>query len=394
MAPKRRTPMEEPQFASSSSEEDIAASGEDEEEKEGEEEEDEEEEEDHSSDQEDEAQGMPSKLSSPPFHTQTSKKPDSTTQQPDSDSEFETDSESESESELQVKNGISKPVASKPMEKAPPPKATKPRSETLKSAVGEKRVSEADRTPTEDSKRAKVKDSEAGGKKSEDAKKQLFQRVWSEDDEIAVLKGIIEFNETKGIDPAKDMNLFYDFIKKSLHFDVTLAQLKDKVWRLKKKFGHHVVKGKKGEDKIFAKPHDQKAFKLWKQIWGSEKSGGVGVQSSDAKPNGKAKQGRKSLAELKAELGLNSGKEEEKTEKAEVDVGRTASMLKKIVDFGRIADYVMTKGLDLPDEPKKAEMEEKWKKLHVEEVELFLKKTELIIEQTKLMLEAYKAQED
>ncbi|KAJ8761424.1 hypothetical protein K2173_001555 [Erythroxylum novogranatense] len=391
MTPKRPTHMEERPSASSSSEdEETAANGEDDESKEAEEDEDEdeEEEEDHSSDQEDEAQGMPSNLCSPPFHTQTSKKPDSATQQPYPDSEFET--ESESESELQVKNAITKPVASKPMEG----------SKTLKPAVGEKRFSEVDRTPTKDLKRAKVKDSEAGGKKSEDAKKQLFQRLWSEDDEIAVLKGIIEFNETKGIDPAKDMNLFYDFIKKSLHFDVTLTQLKDKVWRLKKKFGNHVVKGKKGEDKIFAKPHDQKAFELWKKIWGSEKSGGVGVESSAANPNGKAKKGGKSLAELKAELGLNSEKEGDKAEKAEVDVGRSASesqsnrMFDKIIDFAGMADYVTKKGLDLIDEPKKAEMEEKWKKLHVEEVELFLKRIELMREQTKLMLEAYKAQED
>ncbi|KAJ8761529.1 hypothetical protein K2173_001664 [Erythroxylum novogranatense] len=382
MTPKRPTHMEY---------------GEDDEGKEGEEDKDEEEEEDHSFDQEDEAQGMPSNLSSPPFHTQTSKKPDSPTQQPDLDSEFET--QSESESKLQVKNAITKHAASKPMEVGTPPKATKPRSKTLKPAIGEKRFSEVDRTPTKDLEKATVKDSEAGGKKSEDAKKQLFQRLWSEDDEILCVKRIIEFNETKGIDPAKDMNLFYDFIKKSLHFDVTLTHLKDKVWRLKKKFGNHVVKGKKGEDKIFAKPHDHKAFELWKKNWGSEKSGGVGVESSAANPNGKAKKGGKSLAELKAELGLSSGKEGDKAEKAEVDVGRSASeskssgMFDKIIDFAGMVDYVTKKRLDLIDEPRRRDGREV-EKLHVEEVELFLKRIELMREKTKLMLEAYKAQED
>ncbi|KAF2299862.1 hypothetical protein GH714_004938 [Hevea brasiliensis] len=289
------------------------------------------------------------------------------------------------------------------------PKTTKPRTKpsasspaTTKSAAAVKRASETDRDP-KDSKRGKNKDLESDGvvEKSEDTKKQLFQRLWSEDDEIAVLKGIIDFTEKKGVDPAKDMTSFYDFIKKSLHFDVSLSQLKDKVWRLKKKFENHVSKGKKGEEKTFSKAHDQKSFDLSKKIWGSEATSGGGVDLG-VKSNGKAKGAinslrGKSLAALKAELGVDVEKETEKVDKMEVELDRHSG-LKQTVQFdksasvGGMEEYVVKKGLDMLEGAKKAEMEEKWRQLHVAELELFLKRNELIREQAKLMLAAYKTE--
>ncbi|KAG8634410.1 hypothetical protein MANES_17G030155v8 [Manihot esculenta] len=153
------------------------------------------------------------------------------------------------------------PIALKLMEENPL-KTTKHRSKSLastqvavKSTAAVKRGSETDRDPKE-SKRSKKKDSESDGSvdKPEDIKKQLFQRLWSEDDEILVLEGIIDFTENKGVDHAKDMNSFFDFIKSSLHFD----------------FEKHESKGKMGEDKTFSKAHHKKSFDLWKKIWSSE----------------------------------------------------------------------------------------------------------------------------
>uniref|UniRef100_A0A2C9U4F8 Glabrous enhancer-binding protein-like DBD domain-containing protein n=1 Tax=Manihot esculenta TaxID=3983 RepID=A0A2C9U4F8_MANES len=143
-----------------------------------------------------------------------------------------------------------------------PLKTTKHRSKSLastqvavKSTAAVKRGSETDRDPKE-SKRSKKKDSESDGSvdKPEDIKKQLFQRLWSEDDEILVLEGIIDFTENKGVDHAKDMNSFFDFIKSSLHFDVSLNQLKDKVLRLKKSLRNMKAKGKWVKIRHFLKP--------------------------------------------------------------------------------------------------------------------------------------------
>ncbi|KAJ8761668.1 hypothetical protein K2173_004444 [Erythroxylum novogranatense] len=135
------------------------------------------------------------------------------------------------------------------------------------------------------------------------------------------------------------------------------------------------------------------------EIWGSGKIGG-GLEPSSAKPNGKPSKCGTSLDEVKAEPGIDSRKEGEGVEKMEVDVRRSclelrsSKMFDKSVEFGGMADYVVKRGLDLVDGEKKAKMEEKWRKLHVEEVELFLKRIELMREQAKLMLEAYKARED
>ncbi|KAI8020777.1 putative transcription factor [Camellia lanceoleosa] len=89
------------------------------------------------------------------------------------------------------------------------------------------------------------------------------------------------------------MNVFYDFIKKSLHIDVSKTQLFEKVRRLKKKYENNASKSKMGEDRIFSKAHEQKTYELSKNIWfGGANS--VGVDST--KVNGKAKKNQSQRA--------------------------------------------------------------------------------------------------
>ncbi|OAY24620.1 probable transcription factor At1g11510 [Manihot esculenta] len=415
MAPKRSIPLEDPPPASSSSEEESSSGEEEEEEEDGDD--GAEAKVEGSSTEEDEANEKQQKPSSQLPQNQTSKpvpeKSHFTTQQagPESDSDgSETETDSDDDLPNRALGTTVKPIASKLIEENPL-KTTKHRSKSLastqvavKSTAAVKRGGETDRDP-KDSKRSKKKDSESDGgvEKPDDIKKQLFQRLWSEDDEIAVLEGIIDFTEKKGVDPAKDMNSFLDFIKSSLHFDVSLSQLKDKVWRLKKKFEKHVSKGKMGEDKTFSKAHDQKTFDLSKKIWGSEASSGGGVDlvlksNGKGRKNGNNSQKGKSLTALKAELGADIEKENEKVDKMEVEM-QSHSGKKHILQFDKrvcvagTEDYVVHRGLDMLEGPaKKPEMEEKWRKLHVAELELFLKRNELIREQAKLMLASYKTE--
>ncbi|GMP33496.1 hypothetical protein CsSME_00006791 [Camellia sinensis var. sinensis] len=82
------------------------------------------------------------------------------------------------------------------------------------------------------------------------------------------------------------MNAYYDFIKKSLHIDVSKTQLFEKVRRLKKKYENNVSKSKMGEDRTFRRLMSKKTYELLKKIWfGGANS--VGVDS--AKVNGKAR---------------------------------------------------------------------------------------------------------
>ncbi|KAF9665934.1 hypothetical protein SADUNF_Sadunf16G0176800 [Salix dunnii] len=375
MAPKRPPPAEDPPSASISEEE------EEEEESSSAAEEEEEEE---------QSDGEQSQPSQPQNKTQNAplKITETTTQQSESD----TDSESESESDQ-----IVKPISSKPMDQAPPKAASaaskKSRSKpaTLEKTSALKRGNKTDR---EDSKRAKNKESKP--EKPEDSKKQLFQRLWTEDDEIALLRGIIDFTEKKGYDPSKDMNAFYDFIKKSLHFDVSMTQLKDKISRLKKKFENH-VKGKKGENKSFSKPHDQKGFDLSKSIWGSEgsiKANGRKYESGKTLNNNRTGNGKK-LEASNPELGMDVREED----RVEVEMGRGSSV-KSVLKFdssvsvGSMEDYVLRMGLNFMHGTEKEKMEEEWRKLHVAELELFLKRNELIREQANLMLATFKTEKD
>uniref|UniRef100_A0A6N2KMB6 Glabrous enhancer-binding protein-like DBD domain-containing protein n=1 Tax=Salix viminalis TaxID=40686 RepID=A0A6N2KMB6_SALVM len=373
MAPKRPPPVEDPPSASIS-----------EEEVEGESSSAAEEEEEHS----DGEQSQPS-----PQQTQnkTQNPPLKITETATQQSESDTDSESESESDQ-----IVKPITSKPMDQTPPKAASaaskKSRSKpaTLEKTSALKRCNETDR---EDSKRAKNKESE----KPEDSKKQLFQRLWTADDEIALLLGIIDFTEKKGYDPSKDMNAFYDFIKKSLHFDVSMTQLKDKISRLKKKFENH-VKGKTGENKTFSKPHDQKGFDLSKSIWGSEgsiKANGRKYESGNTLNNNNKTGNGKQLEASNPELGMDVREED----RVEVEMGRGSSvksvlMFDSSVSVGRMEDYIVRMGLNFVHGTEKEKMEEEWRKLHVAELELFLKRNELIREQANLMLASFKTEKD
>ncbi|KAJ0076105.1 hypothetical protein Patl1_35072 [Pistacia atlantica] len=191
------------------------------------------------------------------------------------DSESECDSDSDSES-------TPKPIATKPMEAT----TSKPRSKATA-----KRPSGTEES-LKDSKRAKKKemgadlDKENQKKPGEDTKKlQPFQRVWSDEDEIVVLKGLIDFTTKKGMDPSQDMNAFRDFIKKSLHVEFTRIQVKEKIRRLKKKYENNL--GKKGEDTTFSKLHEQETYDLSRKLWGNGNTSGV--FESVAKSNNKAK---------------------------------------------------------------------------------------------------------
>ncbi|KAL5839718.1 hypothetical protein ACOSQ4_012326 [Xanthoceras sorbifolium] len=393
MAPKKPNPMEEPPAASSSDDE----------------EEETEEEEASSEDEEEDDEGTPepTQLSSPPPQQTpkqgAAKKPEAaaatTPQSKSSSSEDESGSESESESEA---DQTPKPIATKPMEETP--KTTKPRSKPPSKRPNETDAAQKDVKRVKKGTDADADEEEASESKKpgEDTKKQLFQRLWSEDDEIAVLKGMIEFSTKKGVDPNQDMNAFHDFIKKSLHVDVSRNQLVDKIRRLKKKYENNLERGiKKGEDRTFSKPHEQKAYDLSKKVWGGEGSGGV-VESA-AKSNGKARKiqnqrgNSKQLAALKAEL-LNGPKE---VEKMEVDNDKELSLktpmdvekflFDKSLGVAGLEDYVVKNGLDMIGGSKKTELEQRWKKLHIAQLELFVERIDLVKEQAVLMLESLKS---
>ncbi|GJX40141.1 GLABROUS1 enhancer-binding protein-like protein [Tanacetum coccineum] len=59
--------------------------------------------------------------------------------------------------------------------------------------------------------------------------KQLFARLWSEENEIELIEGMLNYvNEIKK-DPIAKINDFYEFVKGDVHVDVTTSQMLNKV---------------------------------------------------------------------------------------------------------------------------------------------------------------------
>ncbi|CAL1382940.1 unnamed protein product [Linum trigynum] len=130
-------------------------------------------------------------------------------------------SDTDSDSDLPPKSSGVLLIASKPQPKA---QVHSVPASSSKSTPTTKRASETERE-AKDAKRQKEVaeiDMDGDGKK-ENMPRVLFQWLWGENNDIAVLNGLIEFAERKGFDPLKDMVALYDFIKKSVAVDVSLS---------------------------------------------------------------------------------------------------------------------------------------------------------------------------
>lgn len=434
MAPKRPPPAEDPPAPSSTSEEEEE--NEENEENEEEEEEEEESSPEESSEEEEEGEENKSTVLTPPPAVDkkaSSNKLVATTpakSTPQSSSEDEEDgSESESESDSPPKSRRSsrgadptiKPIATKPMEETPKSKKarSKPGVFVTPSPVKSSPVKPSNsKRPGEiglerkESKRAKKKEPEAeaeeeedGKKTGDDSKKQMFQRIWSEEDELGILKGMIDYSAKNGSVPYPngDMNEFYDFVKNTLHGDFSRVQLTDKARRLKKKYSNNVSRAKLGEDPTFQKPHEQRAFELSKKIWGGE-GNSVGVQQSN-KANGKARKNQKPNKAVKVEdvevLSVINGDDKEAVKLENEPKSEPPKKYSLVVsDFTRInesvgmsssMDRAIEIGLGLLSEPVKAELKEKWKELEDEEFQLYMKKLDLIQMEARVSMQAYRA---
>uniref|UniRef100_A0A7N0T6I1 Glabrous enhancer-binding protein-like DBD domain-containing protein n=1 Tax=Kalanchoe fedtschenkoi TaxID=63787 RepID=A0A7N0T6I1_KALFE len=420
MAPKKPTPFEHPPRADPSSDEE-----EDQEESGGSEEE------------EEPSLSQPKitkKSTLPPAaekNSTLSKKPELKPEESSSDedgSDSASDSGSGSEVTPPAPDPSVKPISSKPAEDSPKvlakrklkkpdaPPAVASAVSVTKSAGKRPAEGKGDgKNPKKSKKVADVEDrqvkeeakkpaaDEEVKKVGEDSKKQLFQRLFSEDDEIAVLKGMLEYSAKKGIDPMDDLNDFHDFVKGSIHVDVTGAQLIDKIKRLKKKYENNARRSKTGVDKTFSKPHEQISYDLSKKIWGFENANATSASNGgfELNANGKGKRTPKpnmtpdqkekhaSTLQIPKDIRVRN-----KQERAPQDYSSSLFLaeLMKSKDAVRmgLSEELLKRGLELLDDEMKARLEERWKNLLVAESELHYQRLGLIRDQVKLSLDAYK----
>ncbi|KAF3569192.1 hypothetical protein DY000_02012744 [Brassica cretica] len=371
---KKRNPLEDPPAASSSDEEEVESSAEEEEE-----------EDDNSSSEEEEEDDPKPPPSSSAVTIAVPGKPTATLPA-DSESGSETETDSESEPEQPTNKGSGKAVLTAKKDKdAPPPP---PVALALPAKSGAKRPSTEGPSKETNSKRVK-KDEE----KREDSKKPAaFQRLWTEEDEIAVLQGMIDFKKDTGKSPYDDTNVYYDYIKKSISFEVSKNQFMDKIRSLRKKYI-----GK--EKPSFTKPHDQKSYRLCQYIWGPD---GMGLESA-VKSNGASKKSQKKTKKLdsvKQELSFGASPNGKTVDDYENDVEVAVAakkhdwfdnsfLVQGIAGFGVDEHHVKQRWSLVPVETKK-KVEEKLKLLQAKEIEFVLQKTEVLHQVTTMIAEASK----
>ncbi|KAJ6791652.1 putative transcription factor [Iris pallida] len=101
--------------------------------------------------------------------------------------------------------------------------------------------------------------------------RRLFQRLWTDDDEIKILNGFLEFTSSRGTTFAShqyDTGPFYEQIKNQLQLDFTKNQLIEKLRRLKKKYRNTASRmASHGRDFSFKSPHESATYEIARRIW-------------------------------------------------------------------------------------------------------------------------------
>ncbi|KAJ9176952.1 hypothetical protein P3X46_012210 [Hevea brasiliensis] len=274
--------------------------------------------------------------------------------------------------------------------------------------------------------RPSKKNKATGGGDEEEVKKgSVIQRLWSEDDEIAILNGLSQYKSEKGADPYADMGDFHEFIEKSLHVDVSKNQLIDKIRRLKKKYQNNLERGENGRDPVFSKPHDVKSFELSKKFWDGGKSnekndsvnrsgkvnssnggggGGGGVTLALANQRkGNQLRPRKEMQAPNRQVKIEENhqvkgdeKMQEKGEDAEEELWEMYPFLSESLEMDCLSEgvkVILRQQMGMIEKGKLKELEDKWKRLKQAELELFVQRMELAHEQVKLSLDSIKSGE-
>ncbi|XP_071720426.1 probable transcription factor At3g04930 [Rutidosis leptorrhynchoides] len=115
-----------------------------------------------------------------------------------------------------------------------------------------------------------------------DDSRRLFQRLWTDEDEIELLQGFLDYITQRGTNNSHhhDTAAFYDQIKGKLQLDFNKNQLVEKLRRLKKKYRNVLNKISSGKDYVFKSPHDQATFEISCKIWNETAAAAVPISAT------------------------------------------------------------------------------------------------------------------
>ncbi|KAH7835599.1 hypothetical protein Vadar_027799 [Vaccinium darrowii] len=224
-------------------------------------------------------------------------------------------------------------------------------------------------------------------KEEEKPGRSVGNRLWSEDDEITILEGMINYHSKKGTDPYSEIDEFHEFIKNSLSVDASMRKFVDKVRKMKVKYNKNV---EKGEGAVFSKPpkpHDVKCFELSKKIWAV---GGGGKQKRNG-VDGNGKRGSKRVrktVELDEKAGGSGGRHQPSLNQS---LAREAETLPFDLSMDERLKSIMMANMSMIGGVKAKELKKKGKDLVVDKVAMYLREVELAKEWTELILDDMKA---
>ncbi|XP_047321254.1 probable transcription factor At3g04930 [Impatiens glandulifera] len=122
-----------------------------------------------------------------------------------------------------------------------------------------------------------------------DESRRLFQRLWTDEDEIEILQGFLDYTKQRGNSAShhQDTSAFYDLIKSKLQLDFNKSQLVEKLRRLKKKYRNILGKIGPGKSYLFKTPHEHATFEICRRIWSADGTpiGGGGYEDDETNPN-------------------------------------------------------------------------------------------------------------
>lgn len=258
--------------------------------------------------------------------------------------------------------------------------------------------------------------------------------IWTNEDEIKLLRGFLEYALENRIFghrlQQQDANAFYRKIKPKLQLCCDKNQLIDKLRRLKRKY--HITSSKIdcGEKPAFKSLHERSTFDISRKIWGRN-SGKKQTSAEDS-----------ILDEVLADINPNFNEIKVKTEKLEDEYEERDDLQQSIKrrrtaflpgeasnsneiperpssildDIGKISGLVeeVAKGCltpffkemmnmgwppvglarRIPSLRGGEEAEERWRKQHAMEMEVYLKRLELVQEEIRISLEELRSNEE
>lgn len=224
----------------------------------------------------------------------------------------------------------------------------------------------------------------------------LITRVFSEQDELALLRSIISYKSNQGHDPIDNLPAFKNFANQSLSFTATRRQVADKMRRLKQKYINTALR--RGSNPSFFRDHDRKLFKLSKKIWATSAAAAAGGGDDDEGAENEEVENEEVSSDLKSDDYDVGGNEKDRKESGDekdgledfrvlypllcVSIESEAKKASALLGSSKEYLKMVSRGID---EDKARELEKEWKAFLLMEHQAYVMKTQLMRKQTEAL---------